>query len=73
VSSDSRTTDDEVPDDDRRVRNLNETEGIRLQKVLAQAGVASRRASEILIDRGRVEVNGQTVREQGVRVDPSAT
>jgi 23S rRNA pseudouridine2605 synthase len=51
-------------------RSLNETEGIRLQKVLAAAGVASRRASEILIDRGRVEVNGQTVREQGVRVNP---
>jgi 23S rRNA pseudouridine2605 synthase len=70
-SDDADYVDDEVPDDDTpAVRNLNETEGIRLQKVLAQAGVASRRASEILIDRGRVEVNGQTVREQGVRVDP---
>ncbi|HET7723181.1 MAG TPA: pseudouridine synthase, partial [Propionibacteriaceae bacterium] len=45
-------------------------EGVRLQKVLAAAGVASRRASEELIDRGRVEVNGRVVREQGVRVDP---
>ena len=34
------------------------TDGVRLQKVLAAAGVASRRASEILIDEGRVEVNG---------------
>ncbi|HEY5483529.1 MAG TPA: S4 domain-containing protein, partial [Propionibacteriaceae bacterium] len=42
-----------------------ETEGVRLQKVLAAAGVASRRASEILIDRGRVEVNGHVVTEQG--------
>ncbi len=43
---------------------------VRLQKILAQAGVASRRASEDLIFRGRVEVNGKTVREMGVKVDP---
>ena len=48
----------------------DETEGIRLQKVLASAGIASRRASEILIDEGRVEVNGQVVTEQGRRVNP---
>ncbi|MDR1711629.1 MAG: rRNA pseudouridine synthase [Propionibacteriaceae bacterium] len=47
-------------------------EGVRLQKVLAAAGVASRRAAEILIDEGRVQVNGAVVREQGVRVDPAA-
>ncbi|HEX5336361.1 MAG TPA: pseudouridine synthase [Propionicimonas sp.] len=45
-------------------------EGIRLQKVLAQAGVASRRAAEDLIFRRRVEVNGEVVTEQGRRVDP---
>lgn len=45
-------------------------EGIRLQKVLAAAGVASRRMSEKLIDEGRVEVNGDIVTRQGVRVDP---
>ena len=45
-------------------------EGIRLQKVLAKAGVASRRASEDLIAQGRVKVDGRTVREQGTRVDP---
>ena len=45
-------------------------EGVRLQKVLAQAGVASRRAAEDLIFRGRVEVNGTVVKEQGRRVDP---
>ncbi|MDR1791798.1 MAG: rRNA pseudouridine synthase [Propionibacteriaceae bacterium] len=46
------------------------SEGVRLQKVLAQAGVASRRAAEQLIDQGRVEVNGQVVDHQGMRVDP---
>lgn len=45
-------------------------EGIRLQKVLAQAGLGSRRACEDLIDQGRVAVNGKLVREQGKRVDP---
>ena len=46
------------------------SDGVRLQKVLAQAGLGSRRACELLIAEGRVEVNGRTVREQGVRVDP---
>ena len=45
-------------------------QGVRLQKVLAQAGVASRRAAEQLIDQGRVEVNGKLVVEQGLRIDP---
>lgn len=45
--------------------------GVRLQKVLANAGVGSRRYCEVLIERGRVSVDGETVREQGVRVDPS--
>jgi len=44
--------------------------GQRLQKVLAHAGVASRRACEQLIADGRVSVNGITVTEAGVRVDP---
>jgi 23S rRNA pseudouridine2605 synthase len=43
---------------------------IRLQRFLAEAGVASRRASEPLILEGRVAVNGQLVRQLGVRVDP---
>ncbi|RRC96197.1 pseudouridine synthase [Schaalia canis] len=45
-------------------------DGIRLQKVLAQAGVASRRASEELIEDGRVQVDGKVVRTLGLRVDP---
>ncbi len=47
-----------------------DAEGVRLQKVLAQAGVGSRRACEELIERGRVSVNGAVVRVQGMRVDP---
>jgi 23S rRNA pseudouridine2605 synthase len=46
-----------------------EQEGERLQKVLARAGMGSRRACEELIDQRRVEVNGQVVTEQGLRVD----
>lgn len=42
----------------------------RLQKVLAHAGVASRRHCEELIAQGKVQVNGQVVREQGMKVDP---
>ena len=42
----------------------------RLQKVMAQAGVASRRRSEEMIRSGRVNVNGQCVTELGVKVDP---
>ncbi|MBI5066639.1 MAG: rRNA pseudouridine synthase [Deltaproteobacteria bacterium] len=41
----------------------------RLQKFLARAGIASRRKAETLIAEGRVTVNGQVVREQGLRVD----
>ncbi|MFF8744687.1 pseudouridine synthase [Streptomyces californicus] len=46
-----------------------EEEGERLQKVLARAGMGSRRACEELIDQARVEVNGEIVVEQGMRVD----
>ncbi|WP_295624457.1 pseudouridine synthase [uncultured Corynebacterium sp.] len=49
----------------------NDGEGVRLQKVLAQAGVASRRMAERLIDEGRVEIDGKIVTRQGVRVDPN--
>jgi len=46
-------------------------EGIRLQKVLAAAGLGSRRACEALIEAGRVSVNDALVTEQGRRVDPA--
>ena len=44
--------------------------GIRLQKIIAQAGIASRRAAEGLIQDGKVAVNGTIVTELGVRADP---
>ena len=50
------------PDDDRP--------GERLQKVLARAGVGSRRVCEDMIDEGRISVNGKVVTVQGMRVDP---
>lgn len=43
---------------------------VRLQKVLAQAGIASRRASERIIAAGRVRVNGAVVKEMGTKVEP---
>ena len=45
-------------------------EGERLQKVLARAGVGSRRVCEDMIAAGRISVNGERVRVQGLRVDP---
>ncbi len=53
---------DVEPADDKKVR---------LQKVLAEAGVGSRRTCEQLIAEGRVEVNGRVVRTLGTRVDPA--
>ena len=49
----------------------NDHEGVRLQKVLAQAGLGSRRVAEDLIDRGRVRVNGERA-VLGRRVDPES-
>ncbi len=43
----------------------------RLQKLIAQAGIASRRKAEELITSGRVKVNGKIVRELGVKAEPS--
>lgn len=49
---------------------VHRPEGIRLQKVLASAGVGSRRTCEDLIEAGRVRVDGEIVRQLGVRVNP---
>ena len=51
--------------------NQPSDQGERLQRVLAQRGVASRRASETLITEGRVKVNGHVVTELGTRVHPN--
>jgi 23S rRNA pseudouridine2605 synthase len=51
---------------------LSDGGGVRLQKVLSRAGVASRRGAEVLIADGRVTVDGETVTRQGRRVDPDA-
>jgi len=49
---------------------IHRPEGIRLQKVLASAGVGSRRKCEDMIERGEVKVNGEVVDQLGVRVNP---
>jgi 23S rRNA pseudouridine2605 synthase len=51
--------------------DVHVADGVRLQKVLAQAGLGSRRKCEELISEARVEVDGQIVTELGVRIDPS--
>lgn len=49
---------------------MTQETGLRLQKVLAQAGLGSRRACEEMITQGRVRVDGAVVRQMGTRVDP---
>lgn len=58
-------------DENRGAQDPAAPQGERLQKVMAAAGIASRRVSEDLIAAGRVTVNGQVVREPGRRVDPA--
>ena len=56
--------------DGEKSPEVRSTEGVRLQKVLANAGVASRRVAEQLIVDGRVRVNGVVITELGSRIDP---
>jgi pseudouridine synthase len=44
---------------------------IRLQKFLSQCGIASRRQAEDLIKAGRIQVNGRTVTDMGIKIDPN--
>ena len=59
---------------DRGKKLAEQSEGPqRLQKILAQAGIASRRACELLILEGRVSVDGKVVNELGARFDPKVS
>ena len=64
-----KNTPDSTPDRSKSPEASDD--GIRLQKLMAAAGVASRRVSEDLISAGRVEVNGEVVTELGRRVQES--
>lgn len=54
----------------KKQKNTAKERTERLQKILAHAGVASRRTSETLIEQGRVAVNGKVVTQLGVKADP---
>jgi 23S rRNA pseudouridine2605 synthase/16S rRNA pseudouridine516 synthase len=69
-ADDKPTPDGRTPD--AAEQHGGEQHGERLQKVMAAAGVASRRVSEDMIAAGRVAVNGATVIEPGRRIDPQA-
>jgi 23S rRNA pseudouridine2605 synthase len=56
---------------DREQPHDDDRQGERLQKVLARAGVGSRRVCEDMIEAGRISVNGRPVDVQGMRVNPS--
>ncbi|MDR2373550.1 MAG: rRNA pseudouridine synthase [Bifidobacteriaceae bacterium] len=61
----------ERPGGGRRPEAPYDADGVRLQRILADAGLASRRGAEQLIVTGRVQVDGVTARELGLKVDPA--
>jgi 23S rRNA pseudouridine2605 synthase len=71
LSDDIDDDDDDFDDDAGERDSLTDVPGgARLQKVMAEAGIGSRRYCEELIGEGRVEVDGEIVRRFGARVDP---
>ena len=71
LSDDINDDDDDFDDDEGERDSLTDVPGgARLQKVMAAAGIGSRRYCEELIGEGRVEVDGEIVRRFGARVDP---
>jgi len=69
-SSSSRVPATVTRSEARGEERAGDQSAVRLQRVLASAGVGSRRACEQLIEDGRVSVDGTVVRAQGLRVDP---
>lgn len=55
-----------------RTHKTGEAQGVRLQRVLAAAGIGARRACETLIERGHVQVNGKTINRLPAFVDPDS-
>ncbi len=54
----------------RKIIKKEKDDSVRLQKFISQCGITSRRNAEIMIKEGKVQVNGVTVREMGIKIDP---
>jgi pseudouridine synthase len=67
-----KTEDGRQKTEDSRQKTVGSEQSERLQKILSQAGVASRRLAEELIAQGRVQVNGVTVTALGSKADPES-
>lgn len=52
-------------------QNPSDSEGVRLNKFLSQQGIVSRRKADLLIEKGRISVNGKKVTELGLKINPS--
>ncbi len=54
----------------RKRAKAKKDDRMRLQKYISQCGITSRRNAEIMIQEGKVQINGVTVREMGIKIDP---